>query len=74
MTSMLSAKTLLPNQCVPLHFLYGANDCCICRANQRIAELEKEVEQLRIALKVKEDLEKLGGVQTYLGLLNGETQ
>ena len=46
----MSAKALMPNQCVPLHFLYGAQDCCLCRSHGeeaalrlRVGELEKEL-------------------------------
>lgn len=45
----MSTKQLLPNQHQPLHYIYGQNDCCLCRAEQRIKELEaalqKEIEQ-----------------------------
>ena len=41
------AKILLPNQCTPLHFIYGKDDCCLCRAETRIKELEEEVKELK---------------------------
>lgn len=34
----MAAKQLLPNQCTPLHFLYGPADCCLCEAR---AEMER---------------------------------
>lgn len=48
----MSAKVLMPNQCMPLHFLYGRDNCCLCNANYRITELEREVTELK---KEKED-------------------
>ena len=42
----MSAKALQPNQCTPLHWIYGKEDCCLCRANKRIEELEAEVPRL----------------------------
>ena len=43
----MSNKQLLPNQHTPLHFIYGKDDCCLCRAQSRIAELEREVQLLK---------------------------
>jgi hypothetical protein len=40
-------KQLLPNQHPPLHFLYGHDDCCLCRTEERIHELEIENRQLK---------------------------
>ena len=42
----MSAKTLLPNQCTPLHFLYGANNCCLCTERMKVLELEQRVKDL----------------------------
>lgn len=44
----MSAKTLLPNQCDLLHPFYGQDNCCLCMANVRIAELEKKIEELEL--------------------------
>ena len=48
------AKQLLPNQHLPLHFLYGPQGCCLCgkdlelqRARDRITELELELLSLK---------------------------
>jgi hypothetical protein len=30
----MAAKQILPNQHVPLHFLYGIHDCCLCKSQQ----------------------------------------
>lgn len=40
------AKQLLPNQCMPLHFIYGRNDCCLCKERERANELEARVKKL----------------------------
>lgn len=34
----MAAKQWLPNQCAPLHLLYGPSDCCLCGAR---ADLER---------------------------------
>ncbi len=43
----MSAKTLLPNQHNYLHPFYGQENCCLCKAEFRIRDLEKEVERLK---------------------------
>lgn len=35
-------KYLMPNQHDLLHPFYGKNDCCLCKAESRILELEKQ--------------------------------
>ena len=30
----MAAKQLMPNQHMPLHFLYGSHDCCLCKSQQ----------------------------------------
>jgi hypothetical protein len=30
----MAAKQLMPNQHMPLHFLYGFHDCCLCKSQQ----------------------------------------
>lgn len=35
----MAAKLLTPSQCTLLH-LYWPNDCCLCKANERIKKLE----------------------------------
>ena len=42
----MSAKMLMPNQCMPLHFLYGRHDCCLCNANAQITQLEARIAEL----------------------------
>ena len=39
----MTAKTLLPNQHDYLHPFYGADNCCLCKAEQRIIELEQKI-------------------------------
>ena len=39
----MTTKQLLPNQCDYLHPYYGAENCCLCKANARIAELEAQL-------------------------------
>ena len=64
----MATKTLLPNQHVPLHWLYGHNDCCLCRVEierdtSYRANLDLEVENVKLQEKIKimqkriEDLE-----------------
>ena len=43
----MTTKILLPNQCILLHSFYGVEDCCLCKANQRIAESELLIQQAR---------------------------
>ena len=43
----MSTKTLLPNQHVPLHFLYGRDDCCLCNAQKEIDRLKTENQELK---------------------------
>ncbi len=43
----MAAKQLLPNQCMSLHFLYGRDDCCLCRERGRVRELEEEIRKLK---------------------------
>ena len=49
----MSAKILLPNQCMPLHFIYGREDCCLCRAKIEIEELKAEMQKLSDKLNAK---------------------
>lgn len=46
----MATKQLMPNQCTPLHFLYGPSDCCLCGAR---ADLE------RFKAMVRDDLSLL---------------
>ena len=55
----MTAKMLLPNQCTPLHFLYGHDNCCLCKANQRIREFEEKVRELESQINIPWD-EKTG--------------
>lgn len=47
----MAAKTLLPNQCTPLHFLYGRDNCCLCNAQLKITELEARIKELEDKLQ-----------------------
>ena len=47
----MATKTLLPNQHVPLHFVYGHDNCCLCNAENRIKELEQENLELKIQIE-----------------------
>ncbi len=49
----MSTKALLPNQCMPLHIIYGEDDCCLCRAHRRIRELELKTEKPKVEPKRK---------------------
>lgn len=53
----MTAKQLLPNQCMPLHFLYGRDDCCLCNERRKVAELEARIRELENpTIKVNCDL------------------
>ncbi len=43
----MAAKQLLPNQHDYLHPFYGADNCCLCKAEFRIQELEREIAELK---------------------------
>jgi hypothetical protein len=43
----MSAKQWMPNQCMPLHFLYGPNDCCLCNAKIENVELKRIVYDIK---------------------------
>jgi len=45
-------KVLLPNQCDLLHQYYTITDCCLCKANDRIKELEARAERLLILIEL----------------------
>ena len=54
----MSAKQMLPDQCVPLHWFYGGHNCCLCKSSaegillrQRIEELERERDRARAATR-----------------------
>ncbi|KKL13009.1 hypothetical protein LCGC14_2530070 [marine sediment metagenome] len=47
----MSAKQLMPNQHVPLHFLYGRNDCCLCNHQIQLKIERQKNKQLQKALK-----------------------
>lgn len=42
----MATKTWLPNQHTPLHWIYGQHDCCLCKTESKIIELEKQVKLL----------------------------
>ena len=44
----MATKLLNTDQHPALHNLYGANDCCLCKAEARIKELEKELDDFRL--------------------------
>ena|SRR5688572_24514319 len=39
----MAAKQLMPNQCTPLHFIYGPSDCCLCGARAEVERLKTEL-------------------------------
>lgn len=43
------------NQHIPLHDIYGGNDCCLCRAEEKIKELEKKIEALKSMCVMEEE-------------------
>ena len=47
------AKQLTVDQCLVLHPIYGQNDCCLCKANQQIKELEAKVKELEAKVAEK---------------------
>lgn len=53
------AKTLLPNQHILLHNFYGVPDCCLCKAEQHIKELEKQTYKLRTQLTTLERIDAM---------------
>ena len=46
----MSAKALLPSQCDFLH-MYWPNDCCLCKANAHIKELESQIGEYQLCPK-----------------------
>lgn len=42
----MSVKALMPNQHDYLHPFYGEDNCCLCKAEARIKELEEKVKLL----------------------------
>jgi hypothetical protein len=53
-------KALSANQHRPLHLLYGPYDCCLCRREERIRELEAEVKSLKAEVEdVRDELERI---------------
>jgi hypothetical protein len=46
----MSAKQLLPNQHIPLHGIYGQNDCCLCHAEADNTLLRSRIHELEEAL------------------------
>ena len=61
----MSAKMLLPNQHIPLHFFYGQNDCCLCREQSLVSDLRNKVASLESRLA--EALERNAKLQDELG-------
>jgi hypothetical protein len=55
-TRAMSTKTDYIGQHVPLHNIYGKNDCCLCRLEQEnavlVAQLAKTKEELAAARRV----------------------
>lgn len=47
----MAAKTLLPNQHTPLHFIYGHSDCCLCVAESKIQELQTRLSNAKLQLR-----------------------
>lgn len=46
----MAAKQLMPNQCTPLHFIYGRDDCCLCGARAKLDNAKAEImEKIRAA-------------------------
>ena len=50
---MMVAKQFLPNQHDYLHPFYGEQNCCLCKAESRIKELEEKVAELEKQNKAK---------------------
>jgi hypothetical protein len=40
---MMAVKQLMPNQCVPLHFIYGPQNCCLCNARQETIAAKRDL-------------------------------
>lgn len=46
----MATKQLMPNQCTPLHFIYGPSDCCLCAARNELVRAKAEImEKIRAA-------------------------
>ncbi len=44
------AKVLLPNQHLPLHFLYGPQGCCLCGKEEELQIARVQITQLELEL------------------------
>lgn len=51
------AKALLPSQCDILHQHFEPSECCLCKANQQVKKLEKELALIR--QHIPEDWEEM---------------
>ena len=45
-------KALMPNQHDYLHPFYGTDNCCLCKAELRIQELERQVKELEERVQI----------------------
>ena len=59
----MSTKTLLPNQHTPLHWLYGHDNCCLCR----IETEQDKLRQINLGLVVE-----IENMQKHIEELEGE--
>lgn len=74
----MSAKQLLPDQHVPLHYFYGRDDCCLCEHMVTIGNFERKLEAMqnvadaaRIILKVATAATRRGGYEAICPHGNG---
>ena len=52
-------KQFLPNQHLPLHYIYGPHDCCLCRSEGDVTELTGRGSELESQLRqLKRKLDK----------------
>jgi hypothetical protein len=71
----MAGKQMMPNQCTPLHFIYGANNCCLCNSRDELERFKTMVQsdmevvlsrlpeesEVRKLLAARYGTEKIGG-------------
>ncbi len=62
----MGTKALNANQHIPLHGIYGEHDCCLCKADARIAALEAELEEARKRVTVADPCDRCDHYDEHL--------